>query len=91
MNLPANLVFFVSNLTSIITVRLDQTNYMVWQLQVKNALRANQLLEYVDGSKLQPPERITNDTGNVIENSEYLEWINVDRQLVSCLNAIVKG
>ena len=62
---------------------------MVWQLQVRNPLRANHLLGYVDGSIPQPSDETFDEESNSIPNPKFLELADVDNQLVNCLNVII--
>ena len=91
LNLPPNLVFFVSNLGSLVNLKLDPENYMLWQLQMRNALKANQLLGYVEGSIPKPDAEIQDESGQLVPNPALSEWLNIDSQLVSCLNATISS
>jgi hypothetical protein len=50
-----------------ITVKLDDTNYLVWQFQMKILLESHGILGFVDGSKKCP---IRFDTDSDIEGVE---------------------
>ena len=91
ISLPSNLIFFVSNLNSLVNIKLDQENYMVWKLQMRNALRANQLLDFVEGAIPKPVAVISDESGEMVPNPVLNEWLNIDYQLVSCLNATISS
>ncbi|CAL5417798.1 unnamed protein product [Camellia sinensis] len=38
-SIPPNLVLLISNLNSLVNVKVDSTNYNIWKNQVQNILR----------------------------------------------------
>lgn len=56
--LPPSLTFLIANFQSFITIKLESSNYFAWKSQVENALKANSLFEYADGTIVIPPSEI---------------------------------
>lgn len=87
--LPQALSFLIANFQSFITVKLDSSNYFAWKTQIENALTANSLFDYANGS-IEVPSPETQDTsGNKIPNPAYAKWETIDRMLMSCIIATV--
>jgi hypothetical protein len=51
-----NLVILLSNISNLILVKLDNSNFIVWKYQITSILEAYSLLEFIDGS-LPCPEK----------------------------------
>ncbi|KAI8567465.1 hypothetical protein RHMOL_Rhmol02G0123900 [Rhododendron molle] len=73
-SIPPNLNLLVSNLTSFVIVKLDSSNYIIWQCQFQNILRANGLIGYVDGSIKCPPLKVTDANGKEVLNESAQIW-----------------
>lgn len=56
--LPPSLSFFIANFQSFFTIKLESSNYFAWKTQVENALRANDLFEFVENTAIIPPSRL---------------------------------
>lgn len=54
---------------------------------MENALKANDLFCYADGSLGIPPLFVTDTSGTKIPNPEFEKWNVIDRMLFSCLIA----
>lgn len=87
--LPPSLSFLIANFQSFITLKLESSNYFAWKIQVENALRANSLFDYADGSVQVPSSEIQDTSGNRITNPAYVRWEIIDRMLMSCIIATV--
>ena len=48
--LPSALAFLVSNFHSLVNIKLDGSNYMLWRIQVESVMEANGFIGYLDGS-----------------------------------------
>uniref|UniRef100_A0A5B7CDP5 Putative retrovirus-related Pol polyprotein n=1 Tax=Davidia involucrata TaxID=16924 RepID=A0A5B7CDP5_DAVIN len=85
--LPSGLTFLLNNVSSLIPIKLDSTNYIIWKTLMQNTFRANQLFGYIDGSIPCPPLEIINSSGDQLANPLYLQWIIIDNHLLSCITA----
>lgn len=87
VTIPPSLAFLVSNFHSLVNIKLDGTNYLLWKTQVQNVMLVNGFYGYLDGSVPQPPFQISGTEGSQIPNPAYAKWKLVDSQLLSCLTA----
>lgn len=87
MSLPSSLSFLIANFQSFVTIRLETSNYFAWKTQVENALKANNLFEFVDNTVTIPSSHITDASGTRVTNPEFSQWVTIDRMLLSCLIA----
>lgn len=71
ITLPSALAFLVSNFHSLVNIKLDSSNYLLWRIQVENVVDANGFFSYLDGSKPVPPPQIRDDQGNLAPNPAF--------------------
>ena len=72
------------NISYLVSIKLDRTNYMLWLAQFNPLLKSNDLVAYVDGTKTCPTKFLENTT---TLNSEYVTWQRQDQQLLSWINS----
>lgn len=89
VTLPPSLAFLISNFHSLVNIKLDGSNYLLWRAQVKSVLEANGFSGYLDGSIVAPSSQIRNDQGEFSLNPEYSLWKLIDSQLRSCITASI--
>ncbi|KAH7842372.1 hypothetical protein Vadar_004537 [Vaccinium darrowii] len=70
-----------------VSIRLDETNSLLWRSQFIPILIANDLYGYVDGSISPPLETIKSSEGKNIPILEFLTWRKTDQFVLSCINA----
>jgi hypothetical protein len=70
-----------------ISIKLDESNYLLWRSQFVPILVANDLYGYVDGSVTPLQTTIKSTEGKVIPNPNFLSWRKVDQFVLSCMNA----
>lgn len=71
-------IFLITNFSSFVTLKLDSQNYVLWKAQVKNALVASSLFDYVNGIKKCPPKEIRDQEGTSIQNPDFVEWFSIE-------------
>lgn len=76
--LPPSLAFLVSNFHSLVTTKLDSTNYLLWRIQIENAMRANGYFDYLEGTIACPSSQIRDNNGNLVTNPDFLLWKLID-------------
>lgn len=91
MAIPPALAFLVSNIQSLVTIKLDSTNYLLWKTLILNVMRANGFMGYLDGTNKAPAARITDTNNNLVISPEYTKWCLIDSQLLSCLTATLSA
>ncbi|KAI5346203.1 hypothetical protein L3X38_014082 [Prunus dulcis] len=69
----------IPTISTSVTVKLDDTNFLTWNFQMQLLLEGHGLLGSVDGSRLCPP-RFDEDSDVEVETDAYAVW--------SCLDAI---
>lgn len=70
---------------SLLFVKLNDENYLLWKQQVKAAIHGHNLLHFLEESS-NPPRFLSNDDENSTNiNTDYLEWEQQDQLLVSWL------
>lgn len=85
----ATLQHFISNLSSLLTIKLKNDNYLIWKSQFQTAIQAHSLQFLLDNSIKPPSEFILDTDGKSIPNFEYYKWLILDQKLLSCLFASV--
>ena len=81
-------LFSIPSFHNLVTVKLTDTNYLVWSFQVKPFLVGQNLWRFVDGSHPAPPEYLeTNPRQPKVSNLDYLVWLRTDQTLISLLIA----
>ncbi|OVA03809.1 Alcohol dehydrogenase superfamily [Macleaya cordata] len=85
-----------STLQQTVHVKLNSTNYLLWQSYFSVYLRGHQLYGFVDGTNPCPPRTLPtaekNAEGIVPENSAYTEWVKQDQLLLSAIfSSITEG
>mgnify|MGYP003702691403 CR=1 FL=1 len=86
-SLPPNLSLLISNFNSLITVKHESNNFIIWKSQMTNVLRASGFLNHVNGSHPCPSSEIIDDSGKTVPNPSYEKWQLIDAQLLTCLTA----
>uniref|UniRef100_A0A2N9FCJ3 GAG-pre-integrase domain-containing protein n=1 Tax=Fagus sylvatica TaxID=28930 RepID=A0A2N9FCJ3_FAGSY len=77
----------LSNIINYVSIKLDETNYLLWRSQFVPILVANDLYGYVDGSITPPPTIINSTEGKESPNPDFLSWRKTDQFVLSCINA----
>lgn len=85
----SSLAFLFSNIGNLISIKLDNQNYILWKSQFLPVLRAHGLIGFVDGSHLCPPELLLDSTGNprTDVNPQFLTWTQQDPNVLCWINA----
>lgn len=82
-------MILLSNITNLVSVKLDHTNYMLWKFQITSTLKAYKLLDVVDGSYPCPEMYIkdTNGAATSVVNPDFIQWDTKDQALISMISA----
>ncbi|KAK2988806.1 hypothetical protein RJ640_004108 [Escallonia rubra] len=69
------------------TIKLTNSNYLLWQTQLLPILRSNNLYGLVDGIESCPPAEITvTGTTTRTPNPDYKHWVDHDQFVLSWIN-----
>ncbi|KAM2726510.1 hypothetical protein EV2_038944 [Malus domestica] len=77
----------ISTVSSSVTVKLDDSNYLVWSFHINLLLESHGILGFVDGSKECPPRFLDEANLEGIEIDAYQVWKMHDRALMQLLIA----
>ena len=82
-------LLLLSNMASMMTMKLDFTNYMVWKHQIVVILEAYAMIGFFDGSCVAPDPFLKDSSGSFISkpNLEYLSWKNREQALFTFINS----
>ncbi|KAI5343099.1 hypothetical protein L3X38_010975 [Prunus dulcis] len=78
------------NISHLVSIKLSDTNYLVWESQVKPFLLGQNLRRFVDGSHpcpsptLSPSDKSESSTLLSV-NLDYVTWFQTDQSLISIL------
>lgn len=72
---PPSLV--ISNISNLVSIKLDAGNYLMWKSLFEPILRGHKLMGFVDGSTPAPPK----------DSPSFNEWYERDQMLLSWINA----
>uniref|UniRef100_A0A6N2LAH9 Uncharacterized protein n=1 Tax=Salix viminalis TaxID=40686 RepID=A0A6N2LAH9_SALVM len=76
--------FIFPSPTQLVSIKLDETNYLAWTAQFKPILKSHNLLGFIDGTNVCPA-MFTDETAatNKFVNPAYITWQNRDQLLLS--------
>ncbi|RZC43625.1 hypothetical protein C5167_036577 [Papaver somniferum] len=84
-NLPS-----LKNVTSLVSIKLDKSNHLLWKSQMLPLLHSQDLYQIVDPKIPLPKSTLTDPTTNEeTENPIYTQWHKTDQLLLSWINAIL--
>ena len=82
-------LLFLSNMSNLMSIKLDYTNYIPWKHQLITILEAYSLIEHIDGTTLKPSPFVLDATGSPtsVVNPEFQSWNIKDKALLSLINS----
>ena len=82
-------LFLLSNMSNLMSIKLDYSNYIPWKHQLVTILEAYSLIEHIDGSISSPCPFQLDAQGNptTLVNPEYQSWRIKDKALLSLINS----
>jgi hypothetical protein len=76
--------FIFSNPTQLVSIKLDETNYLAWTAQFIPILKSHNLLGFIDSSNLCPAMFVgDNAAKNKFVNPAHTNWQSRDQLLLS--------
>ena len=79
-------IFPLSNTQQVISLRLSNTNFLYWRLQMKSFLLGQGVYSFVDGTSSCPPSYlISTATSLPSVNPSFLLWKQQDNLIISAL------
>ena len=85
VNLINQPLLLLSNMANMMTVKLDNTNYIVWKHQISIVLETYSLFELLDEPQLIPNKFLEDLSGNFtsILNLDFLIWKSKEKALLT--------
>ncbi|KAL4319057.1 hypothetical protein GQ457_18G024390 [Hibiscus cannabinus] len=68
-----------------VNIVLDDLNFLLWKQQILLAVRSHRLEKFLTGKVKAPPEMVTNEDDESVENEEYELFVAQDSALASWL------
>nr|POE55523.1 hypothetical protein CFP56_65377 [Quercus suber] len=88
--LPVNSsLLLLSNMSSMMTVKLDYGNYVVWKHQIEVILDTYSMIDVLDNSIIAPERFLKDSSGNVTTeiNPAFIAWKNREQAMFTFLNS----
>jgi hypothetical protein len=84
--LPSPLML-LSNMSNLMSIKLDSLNYMVWKLQLTTILEAYSMIDHIDGSVQKPSQYLVDAAGNLTTRAtpSFLSWKKRDKALLTLI------
>ncbi|KAF6154930.1 hypothetical protein GIB67_018367 [Kingdonia uniflora] len=79
-----------SHITHLISIKLDLTNFLIWQSQFLPILRLHDLNGIVNGTSTPPPVILTTGTGTNLTtnpNPAFVKWHKLNQLTLSWINS----
>lgn len=82
-------LLLLSNMSNLMSIKLDYTNYIPWRHQLVTILEAYSLIEHIDGIAIKPSPYVLHSAGNAtsVVNPEIQAWKIKDKALLSLINS----
>ncbi|BFG14116.1 hypothetical protein CerSpe_003900 [Prunus speciosa] len=83
------------NFSTLISTKLSETNYLLWESQVQPYVIGQKFWRFIDGSHPCPPAVLTPTKDKAVDadpvvpvpNPEYLTWYQTDQSFISILRS----
>ena len=89
-SLPVNSsLLLLSNMSSMMTVKLDHGNYVVWKHQIEVILDTYSMIDVLDNSLTAPDRFLKDSSGNFTTeiNPAFIAWKNREQAMFTFLNS----
>ena len=80
-------LMLLSNMSNLMSLKLDSVNYIVWKHQLAIILDAYFMIDHIDGSVQKPSQILLDAKGNVTTraNPSFLSWMKHDKALLTLI------
>ena len=82
-------LLLLSNMSSMMTVKLDYGNYIVWKHQIEVILETYSMIDILDNSIIAPDRFLKDSSGNLTTeiNPNFISWKNRERAMFTFINS----
>uniref|UniRef100_A0A2N9FCV6 Integrase catalytic domain-containing protein n=1 Tax=Fagus sylvatica TaxID=28930 RepID=A0A2N9FCV6_FAGSY len=84
---PPSPLLLLSNMSNLMSIKLDSVNYIVWKLQLTTILEAYSMIDHIDGSVPKPSQYLVDADGSFTTgaNPSFLSWKKRDKALLTLI------
>ena len=82
-------LLLLSNMANMMTIKLDNTNYIVWKPQITMVLETYSLFELIEEPQLIPEKFLKDSSGSftTVMNPDYLVWKSKEKALLTFVSS----
>ena len=82
-------LLLLSNMSNLMSIKLDYNNYIPWKHQLLTILEAYSLVEHIDSTAPKPSPFVLDASGNTtsVVNPHFQSWRIRDKALLSLINS----
>ena len=86
-------LLLLSNMSNLMSVKLDSTNFIVWKHQLSSILKAYSMIDFVDGTVPSSTRFLTNAEGilTTTVNPDFQLWNIRDQALLTLINSTLSS
>ena len=91
MNVMNQPLLLLSNMSNTMTIKLDNSNYIVWKHQISMILETYSLFELLEELQLIPEKFLKDLSGayTTIANPDYILWRSKEKALLTFISSIL--
>ena len=84
---PPSPLLLLSNMSNLMSIKLDCVNYIVWKLQLTTTLEAYSMIDHIDGLVPKSSQYLVDADGNFTTraNPSFLSWKKRDKALLTLI------
>ncbi|KAF3779150.1 Retrovirus-related Pol polyprotein from transposon TNT 1-94 [Nymphaea thermarum] len=88
ISLSSQSMFQWNAFSSLVSVKLDSSNYLLWRSQIESVMFSQDLIKLVDGS-CPAPNQFNGEGANKSVNPEFIIWKQADQLALSWIKATI--
>ena len=89
INLANQPLLLLSNMSNMMTVKLDNSNYIIWKHQISMVMETYSMIELLDETPFVPKKFLKDLSGSVttVLNLDFLVWKSKEKALLTFINS----
>ena len=89
INLANQPLLLLSNMSNMMTVKLDNSNYIIWKHQIYMVMETYSMIELLDETPLVPEKFLKDLSGSVttVLNPDFLVWKSKEKALLTFISS----
>ena len=91
INLANQPLLLLSNMSNMMTVKLDNSNYIIWKHQISMVMETYSMIELLDETPLVPEKFLKDLSGSVttVLNPDFLVWKSKEKAPLTFINSTI--